>query len=87
MRLSARWMSIADDRILEFLQEEGPQSPTRIHEDGRVRFTRQHINTRCQKLANYGLVQNLGNGVYTITDKGERYLDGALDTSELSKSA
>ncbi|VTT88000.1 hypothetical protein DM2_1334 [Halorubrum sp. DM2] len=29
-----------------------------------------------------GLVQHLGNGVYIITDDGEAYLDGRLDTQE-----
>jgi hypothetical protein len=29
-----------------------------------------------------GLVQHLGNGVYVITDDGEAYLDGRLDTQE-----
>lgn len=87
MRLSADWMSIADDRILEFLREEGPRSPTKIHEDGRVRFTRQHINTRCKRLVEYGLLQHLGNGVYAITEEGKNYLDGELDVNELTPPA
>ncbi|AUV82891.1 winged helix-turn-helix domain-containing protein [Salinigranum rubrum] len=83
MRLSANWMSIADDRILEFLHEEGPRSPSKIHEDGRVRFSRQHINMRCKKLEEYDLVQNLGNGVYSITEQGREYLEGDIDANEL----
>jgi len=35
------------------------------------------------KLENYGLTQNIGNGVYTITEVGERYLKGNLDAREL----
>lgn len=84
MRLSADWMTIADERILEFLHEEGPRTPTRIAADSRVRFSRPHINTRCQKLTRYGLVETLGNGVYRITDQGEQYLEGELDASELA---
>lgn len=72
-------MTIADDRILEFLQEEGPMSPSKIHDDGRVRFSRTYINQRCKKLVNHGLAKNLGNGVYSITDKGQRYLEGEED--------
>lgn len=83
MRLSADWMSIADDRILEFLDEEGPRSPSKIQEDGRVRFTRQHINNRCKILEAHNLVQNLGNGVYSITDSGKEYLAGNLDANGL----
>lgn len=83
MRLSAGWMSIADDRLLEFLNENGPATPTKMYEDDRVRFSRQHINTRCKRLTEYGLLVNLGNGVYSITEDGERYLGGELDTAEI----
>jgi len=31
-------------------------------------------------LTENGLVKDLGNGVYIITDDGEAYLDGRLDT-------
>lgn len=82
MRLSAEWMSLADDRILEFLREEGPRSPSRMAEDDRLRFSRSHINRRCKRLTEEGLTENLGNGVYSITQKGERYLDGEEDLKE-----
>lgn len=36
-----------------------------------------------QKLVDYGLLRHLGNGVYVITDEGEQYLEGELDTAEL----
>lgn len=79
MRLSAGWMTIADERILEFLQEEGPHSPSKIQEDDRVQFSRTYINDRCRQLTEHGLTKNLGNGVYAITDEGKGYLDGELD--------
>ncbi|AFO56189.1 MULTISPECIES: PhiH1 repressor [Natrinema] len=83
MRVSADWMVLADDRILEFLAENGPRSPTKIKEEGPIPFSRQHINNRCMKLEEYGLTQNIGNGVYTITEIGERYLRSELDAREL----
>lgn len=83
MRYSADWMVLADDRILEFLSENGPRSPSKIYESGTIRYSRGYINSRCQKLAEYGLVLNLGNGVYQITEKGEQYLSGDLDAGEL----
>ena len=83
MRLSADWMVLADDRILEFLNENGPRSPTKIKDESPIPFSRQHINNRCMKLEEYGLTQNIGNGVYTITDAGERYLREDLDTRKL----
>lgn len=83
MRLDADWMSRADDRILEYLSEWGPDTPKQMAEDGRVRFSRQYINARCKKLVPYQLLLHLGNGVYDITEKGEQYLAGELDVREL----
>lgn len=83
MRLSANWMRAPDDRILEFIQEEGPSTPTKMYEDGRVRFSRSYINTRCQVLADNGFLVNLGNGVYQITERGRNYLAGDFDAAEV----
>ena len=76
-------MTIADERVLEFLAEEGPHSPSRIAEDERVHFTAEYVGRRCRKLAEYGLTRNIGNGVYQITEDGKQYLAGELDASEL----
>jgi len=43
MRFDADWMSRADDRILEHLAEEGPDTPKEMADSDRVRFSRQHI--------------------------------------------
>jgi predicted transcriptional regulator len=83
MRFDADWMSRADDRILEHLSEEGPDTPKRMAKSDRVRFSRQHINMRCKKLVSYQLLVHLGNGVYDITRQGEQYLSGELDVREL----
>lgn len=83
MRFDADWMSRADDRILEHLSEEGPDTPKRMADSGRVRFSRQHVNQRCKKLVSFGLLLHLGNGVYAISQSGEQYLCGELDASEL----
>jgi predicted transcriptional regulator len=82
MRYSGDWMVLADDRILEFIREEGSGRPKAMSDSGYVRYSRQYISTRCKKLVEHGLLQHLGNGVYVITDRGERYLDGEIDTSE-----
>jgi len=86
MRLAADWMVAADDRILEFLSEDGPAPPKVMHDDGRIRYSRTYINTRCKKLESYGLVQNIGNGVYQITKNGTQYLMGELDAMDLPGS-
>lgn len=83
MRQSPKWMVLLDDRILEFIREEGARPPSKIAEDSRIRYSEQHIGNRCRKLAEQELLQNIGNGVYEITEKGEEYLDGTLDLTEI----
>lgn len=83
MRYSGRWMTLADDRILEYVRENESGTPKEMKDSGYVRFSRQYISQRCKEMVNYGLLQHLGNGVYVITEQGEQYLDGDLDTAEL----
>ncbi len=80
MRYSGDWMSLVDDRILEYIHEQESGSPKKMKDEGRIRYSRQHIARRCRKLAEKGLLTHLGNGVYVITDEGEAYLKGELDT-------
>lgn len=87
MRYSADWMTIADERILERLNEVETDTPKGMADSGHVRFSRQYIGERCRKLADYGMVQHLGNGVYRITESGEQYLDGELDAEELESNS
>jgi len=83
MRYSAGWMTIADERILEHLSEIETDTPKRMADSGRVRFSRQYIGERCRKLTDYGMLQHLGNGVYRITKTGEQYLEGEIDAENL----
>lgn len=80
MRYAGNWMTAVDDRILEYLSEHESGSPTKMKREGPIRYSRQQVHRRCKKLAENGLVKDLGNGVYMITDDGEAYLDGRLDT-------
>ena len=73
-------MSAADDRILEYLSENESGSPTKMKREGPIRYSRVQVHRRCKKLAENGLVNDLGNGVYMITEDGEAYLEGRLDT-------
>lgn len=75
-------MTIVDDRVLEFIQEHDHGSPTEMKREGPIPYSRQYIAERCRKLADHGLLQPVGNGVYTITERGEAYLAGDLDTHE-----
>jgi predicted transcriptional regulator len=82
MRYSGGWMVLADDRILEYIRENEAARPKMMADSGSVRYSSSYISQRCQKLAKHGLLNNLGDGVYVITERGKRYLDGEIDTSE-----
>lgn len=84
MRLSAEWMTIVDERVLEFLNEEGPRQPKQIANDDRISYSSEYIGRRCRKLAEVGLLENLGNGVYMITQHGQAYLNEELDARTLT---
>lgn len=86
MRYSGDWMSLVDDRVLEYIREHGSGSPKKMQEKGKIRYSPQYVAERCRVLSEYGLLTHLGNGVYVITESGERYLDGELDTQELKES-
>ncbi|WP_435097356.1 phage repressor protein [Halarchaeum sp. P4] len=80
MRHSGDWMALVDDRVLEYISEHGSGSPTKMKEEGPIHYSRPYIHKRCKKLAEKGLLRDLGNGVYVLTDDGEAYLEGRLDT-------
>ncbi len=82
MRRPADWMTnSADDRILEYLRDSDHAPPKEIADT--ARFHPEYIGERCRKLRDHGLLQNLGRGLYRITDLGERYLSGDAGPSEL----
>jgi len=86
MRESARWMVLLDDRIMEFIDENGPSLPSNIADDDRIPYGAQHIGNRCRKLADVGLLENLGNGVYVLTADGKSYLEGEHGVEETPES-
>lgn len=83
MRASADWMSIWDDRILEYIHENDGGSVGEIADHKLIRVSQPHVSRRCKVLAEHGLLRPLGNGVYVITSDGIKYLQGELDAEEL----
>ncbi|WP_313695076.1 MarR family transcriptional regulator [Halorarum halobium] len=83
MRKSARWMVLLDDRILEYVSENGPTLPSDIANDDRIPYGAQHIGNRCRKLTEHGFLDNLGNGVYVITQRGRDYLNEEFDAEQV----
>lgn len=73
-------MTLLDDRILEYLSENEAASPTEMKNGGPLHFSRAYVGRRCRKLADEGLIREISDAVYTITDNGEAYLKGNLDT-------
>lgn len=82
MRKSGDWMSIWDDRILEYILENGSGSPTEIANSDYVHISKQHTSRRLRTLADHGLLNSLGNGIYQINKKGRHYLIGNFDAEE-----
>lgn len=79
-------MVLLDDRILELFEETGEEfmSPTDIADYDVIPYSPQYVGERCRKLAEHGLLQPVGNGVYTMTDEGRAYLREEYNTAENS---
>jgi len=82
MRYSGDWMVLADDRILEYIREKDAAGSTEMAESDYVRYSQSYISRRSKELVEHGLLREVGSGAYMLTDRGERYLDGEIDTSE-----
>lgn len=72
-------MNIWDDRILEILDGEGPMPVGKIASHEAVHTSKSTVSRRCRKLAENGFLQEIGNGVYSISDIGKAYLNGEFD--------
>jgi Mn-dependent DtxR family transcriptional regulator len=72
-------MTVWDDRILEYIREEGGAAVGELAKAEGVRVSQPTVSRRCKKLADHGLLTPLGNGVYVITDEGEAYLNEEYD--------
>ena len=76
-------MTLADERILEYLNERGNHQPSQIAKE--FGFHRKYIGKRCRILEEHDFVENRGNGVYQITERGREYLRGEFDASQLNE--
>ncbi|WP_424014137.1 winged helix-turn-helix domain-containing protein [Halorubrum xinjiangense] len=75
-------MTLVDDRILEYLHENEAASPTEMMKGGPIKFSRAYIGRRCRKLQEEGLIREISDATYVITEDGEEYLKGHLDTED-----
>ncbi len=79
MRKTSESMSKWDERILEYIEDNGPTAPKQISDCHYIHVTRQHISNRMKYLEEKGYLNPLGNGVYNITKRGRLYLAGGYD--------
>ena len=82
MRKSGSWMTIWDDRILEYILDNDSGYATEISNDDYIHVSQQHISRRLHELADKGLLSEGKKGVYSITKEGKYYLAGAYDAEE-----
>lgn len=85
LRMPAEWISQADERILEYLDEETKASAEEIVKDDRVSLNQNYITQRMQVLLEGGLVERVGRGLYRITPKGRGFLAGQEDLRDVEK--
>ncbi|QRV15786.1 MarR family transcriptional regulator [Haloterrigena salifodinae] len=76
------WMSPVDYEILLFFDEHPIQVTPKVIA-ANIDYDRQYVGKRCSTLADAGLLEPLGTGLYQLTDTGHAYLEGNLDVSEL----
>ncbi|WP_222863702.1 ArsR family transcriptional regulator [Natronococcus pandeyae] len=80
-------MTRADDAILEFLLNEGNEplvaNPATV--EANIDYKISHVRRRLRALQEGGLVDyyNKDRGLYQITDKGQNYLTGEINSDEL----
>jgi len=84
MRKRAEWMKSADEKILDALQGGLMLGPTTIAKN--VDLSRSYVSRRLSILIAYGLIKQVEEGYYQITDQGKKWLEGDLDASDLEPS-
>jgi predicted transcriptional regulator len=75
-------MNQCDNRILELLNETDIKlTPFVVAEN--IDYNRQYVNRRMRILATNELVENTGDGLYRITERGRQYLADELDKDDI----
>ena len=79
MRQSAYWMQQLDERILEYLDQEGWGSPSIMARESGFRASEGRIGERCKMLQYAGLVAPIHGDTYELTIEGQLYLEEEID--------
>jgi len=76
-------MNPVDDEILEVLDEQGAGTPSNIAEQ--TDNASNYVGDRLSVLVSAGLANKPSRGFYTISDRGQSYLSGALDAGDINR--
>ena len=80
-RQCAEWMKREDERILEYLDENGLCSARLISNEVFEKVSAGQVSERLGMLEYSGLVSKTGLTSYELTQAGQRYLAGDLDAA------
>jgi len=77
-------MNVWSDRILEVAREDqdGIVSVGELTEHELIRTSRSTISRHCSRLKDHGLLRQVKEGVYVITEEGQGYLNERYDADE-----
>lgn len=78
-RKSDWWVEQLDERILEYLDEEGWATPRILTRKRAFTASEGRIAERCELLVYAGFVAPVHGEMYDITRWGQLYLDGEVD--------
>lgn len=81
-RLRIDWMTHTDERILEYLDEQGPTEPDAIADV--FGKSPEYVADRCRELAGRGLLA-ASAGSYRLTDRGVAYLADEIGPEKLDE--
>ena len=83
-RKSAEWMCPLDERVLEYIDNEGWATPSLIHHKTAMLASRRRVFERLKMLEGAELVGRMFEGgiMFELTGEGKRYLDGELDAKK-----
>lgn len=79
MRQMGRWISLLDERVLEYLDSEGWASPGLISRDLGTETSRRRVRKRCMVLADAGYIEPVVENHYELTTWGGLYLAGEVN--------
>ncbi|WP_255192418.1 MarR family transcriptional regulator [Natronobeatus ordinarius] len=78
------WMAPVDYEIMLFFDEHPILVSPKVLAVN-IEYDRQYVSRRCSALTDAGLLESVDTGLYQLTEKGQTYLEGELDVSELER--